>query len=192
MRYDVAVKRILRIIRKIFLVVLTCLTLGAISMWLSLFVSASWSRHFTLGADSNFNIVRNTHSYWISWYNRKDFTEMSLTFYPHRFQWTISYRPPLFLNAREDSIELSKWRCLISGSIGKQKHIWFIGVPASVVITILAIYPSLSLAVWWYRRRKKQPDPNGCKSCGYDLTGNESGVCPECGNGIKNMQEPSR
>ena len=23
-----------------------------------------------------------------------------------------------------------------------------------------------------------------CRSCGYDLTGNESGVCPECGQSI--------
>ena len=29
-----------------------------------------------------------------------------------------------------------------------------------------------------YRRRKK----GLCLTCGYDLTGNESGVCPECGS----------
>lgn len=25
------------------------------------------------------------------------------------------------------------------------------------------------------------PDGNGCFECGYDLTGNLSGICPECG-----------
>jgi len=33
-------------------------------------------------------------------------------------------------------------------------------------------------ALLWYRDR---PPPGHCRKCGYDLTGNESGVCPECG-----------
>ena len=33
--------------------------------------------------------------------------------------------------------------------------------------------------LWW---RDSQPAPPGsCRKCGYDLTGNVSGVCPECG-----------
>ncbi|UCE61593.1 MAG: hypothetical protein JSU63_07550 [Phycisphaerales bacterium] len=32
----------------------------------------------------------------------------------------------------------------------------------------------------WRRRRRGM-----CLSCGYDLTGNESGVCPECGTEIE-------
>jgi len=34
----------------------------------------------------------------------------------------------------------------------------------------------------WFRGRK--PLPGHCRSCGYDLTGNTSGVCPECGSPI--------
>jgi hypothetical protein len=30
----------------------------------------------------------------------------------------------------------------------------------------------------WRRSRRR---PGGCAACGYDLTGNVSGVCPECG-----------
>jgi len=33
----------------------------------------------------------------------------------------------------------------------------------------------------WNRRRKLSP--NACPDCGYDLTGNETGMCPECGVG---------
>lgn len=29
--------------------------------------------------------------------------------------------------------------------------------------------------------RDRRPPPGQCKRCRYDLTGNESGVCPECG-----------
>jgi hypothetical protein len=36
----------------------------------------------------------------------------------------------------------------------------------------------LSAWLWW---RDRRPPPGHCQSCGYDLTGNASGVCPECG-----------
>ena len=35
---------------------------------------------------------------------------------------------------------------------------------------------------WWYDRRCYPP--GHCQKCGYDLTGNESGVCSECGTTI--------
>ncbi len=53
-----------------------------------------------------------------------------------------------------------------------------ISTPLAVHVVVFAILP----AIWflkWNRRRKL--DPTACSSCGYDLTGNESGVCPECG-----------
>ena len=31
------------------------------------------------------------------------------------------------------------------------------------------------VTVWYWG------EPEACHKCGYDLTGNESGVCPECG-----------
>ena len=59
-----------------------------------------------------------------------------------------------------------------------------------------ARYPALFIPFWlpfitvaiptyilWRRDRRK---PEGCcQQCGYDLTGNESGICPECGVGIE-------
>ena len=54
-----------------------------------------------------------------------------------------------------------------------------------LVFSLLVIYPWV--VVWrgpirrWFRRK-----PEGrCQQCGYDLTGNESGVCPECGTEIE-------
>jgi len=35
-------------------------------------------------------------------------------------------------------------------------------------------------------RRKRRRCATGCKTCRYDLTGNMSGVCPECGTAIHN------
>jgi hypothetical protein len=42
---------------------------------------------------------------------------------------------------------------------------------------------AFSTALLWYWSRKRYP-PGYCRSCGYDLTGNESGMCPECGTPI--------
>ncbi len=35
----------------------------------------------------------------------------------------------------------------------------------------------------WVRRRRL-PKPGHCVKCGYDLTGNVSGQCPECGEKV--------
>ena len=37
-------------------------------------------------------------------------------------------------------------------------------------------------AFLWWRDRNRRP-PGHCRNCGYDLTGNTSGRCPECGKG---------
>ncbi len=44
---------------------------------------------------------------------------------------------------------------------------WMLVLPAFVVTAVL-----------WYRDRRPPKGP--CLHCGYNLTGNESGVCPEC------------
>lgn len=37
------------------------------------------------------------------------------------------------------------------------------------------------LGTAWRFRRDRPPPLGHCQACGYDLTGNVSGVCPECG-----------
>jgi hypothetical protein len=46
---------------------------------------------------------------------------------------------------------------------------------------LLAILPVLWLVLCLIRRR---PSAGQCTLCGYDLTGNTSGVCPECGTPV--------
>jgi len=41
-----------------------------------------------------------------------------------------------------------------------------------------------ALSAWGvvaYRRRRRRRAAGHCRACGYDLTGNQSGACPECG-----------
>jgi len=55
------------------------------------------------------------------------------------------------------------------------------GKGGSLVIPCWLMLPFIALptAFLWYRDRRQ---PRGhCQTCGYDLTGNVSGVCPECG-----------
>ncbi|HEY3243576.1 MAG TPA: hypothetical protein VGM03_09515 [Phycisphaerae bacterium] len=59
---------------------------------------------------------------------------------------------------------------------------WFIEVRWLLTLTILAL-PGLWLALFVYHRLGFRNTVLGarCQICGYDLTGNISGVCPECG-----------
>lgn len=40
--------------------------------------------------------------------------------------------------------------------------------------------------------RRRPPMPGHCMSCNYDLHGNESGTCPECGTPIKKQRPQKR
>ena len=52
-------------------------------------------------------------------------------------------------------------------------------VPYWSMTLILAILPAT-----WFVQYGESNAPEGCLSCGYDLTGNTSGVCPECGTPV--------
>jgi hypothetical protein len=69
--------------------------------------------------------------------------------------------------------------------------VWWQGAPAGDVLRGYAVglpfYLAPTLAIIWIwaavrrRRRRKAIESGRCPSCGYDLAGNVSGVCPECG-----------
>lgn len=64
-------------------------------------------------------------------------------------------------------------------------------IPIWIIFLIFTTYPTVVFILGplcrWRRRRMGM-----CLSCGYDLTGNESGTCPECGIEIaENTREPS-
>ncbi len=64
-------------------------------------------------------------------------------------------------------------------SPGLQKcyvHIWHLVLIAGVATVIFWIVGSRRWIRW------RLPPPGHCQSCGYNLTGNVSGKCPECGD----------
>ena len=67
---------------------------------------------------------------------------------------------------------------LIRGRVGA-------GVLVPMWIPLLLVgLPTLLL--WW---RDRRVPPGHCQACGYDLTGNVSGVCPECGQKVAPMSD---
>lgn len=66
-----------------------------------------------------------------------------------------------------------------------EDYVWQeIAIPFWFLVVALAPYPTLALICGplrrWRRRRK-----GCCIRCGYNLTGNVTGVCPECGTEIQ-------
>jgi len=53
-------------------------------------------------------------------------------------------------------------------------------VPIAAIIPAIVIVSGVGKSIRSRRRKSRQ----GCASCGYNLTGNVSGVCPECGSVI--------
>ena len=68
----------------------------------------------------------------------------------------------------------------ISGKTTTQRWTQRVTVPLWIPLVLIAI-PTAFL--WW--RESRRPKPGHCP-CGYDLTGNVSGKCPECGRETSN------
>jgi hypothetical protein len=50
-------------------------------------------------------------------------------------------------------------------------------LPLPIACTLFAVVPLM----WFTLRSRRFTGPGRCPTCGYNVTGNTSGVCPECG-----------
>ena len=70
---------------------------------------------------------------------------------------------------------------------GRAVETWYVGRAVWLPYWLLAAAAAAPPGVWLSnagrRRRRERRRLNRCVQCGYDLTGNVSGVCPECGRG---------
>lgn len=69
---------------------------------------------------------------------------------------------------------------LIDGGFRQSVHISFSGW---MLLIVVSIYPVIVFLLWPLRRRKRRR-AGYCQTCGYDLTANTTGVCPECGTEV--------
>ena len=79
--------------------------------------------------------------------------------------WQISLRPQVHRN--ETWIILPTWAAIA-----------FVFLPTALI--------------WRYDLRQRRPKPGHCLGCGYDLTGNQSGLCPECGTSVSSPKDPTK
>ena len=80
-----------------------------------------------------------------------------------------------------------KWRLGPIGYANRQYPIGrttyrFIVIPHGLLAILFAIGPTIWLIKW---RKRRKLGANTCPTCGYDLTGNKTGECPECGVELK-------
>ena len=57
---------------------------------------------------------------------------------------------------------------------------WAVSLPI-IIFPIYALFLAVAIPTLLVCRFWSKPVKSGCCRCGYDLTGNTSGVCPECG-----------
>ena len=59
-----------------------------------------------------------------------------------------------------------------------------LAMPLWFPLVLFSIYPTIAFVRAPYRRRHLRRKKGLCIHCGYNLTGNVSGVCPECGEKV--------
>jgi hypothetical protein len=111
-----------------------------------------------------------------------EWTVMGKTYHFGMSEGTASadFRPstlsPLSITTAHDGLGIF----FVSGRMGSSA--WFhLGMPLWVPATLFSLLPT-TWGVLSYSRRR--PRAGCCPICGYDLTGNASGVCPECGRSV--------
>ncbi len=68
-----------------------------------------------------------------------------------------------------------EWWPIVSVS----NRVLYIAFPFWLALALVGVPTAV---LWWPVRRRKLP--GHCQKCGYDLTGNVSGRCPECGEAV--------
>lgn len=83
-----------------------------------------------------------------------------------------------WLHAREQS---DVWHS--PGGMRMHYELW-LSIPIWLLTINLGFLPALASFLWAVKtlRRARRRFLNHCQRCGYNLTGNTSGTCPECGH----------
>jgi hypothetical protein len=92
----------------------------------------------------------------------------------------------------DNSVNRDGWRVSLATTVrfnwlpvlmSDKRNWWSFYLPLWIPLVVVAV----PTAFLWHRDRRMPP--GHCQKCGYDLTGNVSGVCPECGTAVKSEGE---
>jgi hypothetical protein len=124
----------------------------------SLLIMAAWAASGLAGVQ----VTWMSSIWWLCLYNGALLVEWESLPSPHI--WSIMYREPYLLWA--------PWLVRVNGN----ERIIGVFLPLWIPFLLVAV-PTAWL--WWIDRHRIPP--GHCQKCGYDLTGNVSSICPECG-----------
>ena len=168
-------------IRKGIIVVLTVATLGTIAAWVA--------SHTVQAIDVDKDTVAYSYGRDYSFQEPTDPLEgmwlrvgvIRGTFHLNRWNYNAPRRVPAS----------RRWRRLrfsfVTGAyrgIKPPYSFWLLEVPLWSPIVLFAAYPTIAF-IRGPLRRWRRCRKGWCVKCGYDLTGNVSGVCPECGTEVE-------
>jgi hypothetical protein len=129
------------------------------------FITTSGRFYFRTSSESQYNP-------WEAFRNMGDNSSVPLDLNNPRDGWIIAQRgPDVFWLPTHVRRVIHVNVCL---------PLWFL-------LAVAAGYPGWVIGSWLSKRRerKQRRQAGHCRRCGYDLTGNMSGVCPECGGRIQ-------
>ena len=93
----------------------------------------------------------------------------------------VGRRPYVLTSACSAVMSALLWMGAIAIESGSVSNIW----PIASMIWLILFTPVAFLVGLPIRLLRPKPRlPDHCSKCGYNLTGNVSGLCPECGTGI--------
>jgi len=174
-------------IRKGIIVVLTLLTLAA--LWMRLI-------SFTIFLAGILSLVASGRHPRV----RRAFrltglvlSVMLLTFWVASMRYTFGYigsSAGVYFESGAYSVFATHGQIPASGNVGVGRSrwpvFWWFSCPAMLPLTpvwmplVAALIPTGLLC-----SRSRRFPPGHCQKCGYNLTGNVSGVCPECGERVR-------
>ena len=110
--------------------------------------------------------------------------------YPeYETSWKTFNPPPLWRTRR--IINSTSWRDLLGFTwphvLQREDFVEFSGPcyrQTDISLPLWMLLPVIELPSLYLWRNNRRVAPGHCAACGYNLIGNVSGICPECGNAV--------
>ena len=86
------------------------------------------------------------------------------------------------------AMPMALWRLWLAAAVALLLYGLVSGERQVAVVLLFATGMAALVAKYWRRPgglRRERRAKGLCERCGYDLRGNVSGVCPECGRGVQ-------
>ena len=110
---------------------------------------------------------------------------------PVKFGPYRSTRPRVRWRSSEAQYKTKTGRYIVCGFFRSlEVAIWIPLLLAAIPTAFLWVIPVAPTVYVWLRDRRRIP-PGHCQNCGYNLTGNVSGRCSECGTAIEREAKPA-